>query len=203
TVNGYTGVYDANPHGATGTATGINDVDLSSGLDFGLSFTVVPGGTASWTFEGGTNYKDQSGTAAIVISQADADVTVNGYTGVYDANPHGATGTATGINDVDLSSGLDFGLSFTDVPGGTASWTFEGGTNYKDQSGTASIVITQADANVTVNGYSGVYDANPHSATGTATGINAVNLSSGLNFGLSFTNVPGGTASWTFEGGTN
>ena len=57
----------------------------------------MPGGTATWTFTGGTNYNDQSGTAAIVINKADATVTVTGYTGVYDGAPHGATGTATGV----------------------------------------------------------------------------------------------------------
>jgi len=67
------------------------------------------------------------------ISKADATITVNGYTGVYDASPHGATGSATGIGGADLSAGLDLGATFTDVPGGTAYWTFDGGTNYNDQ----------------------------------------------------------------------
>ena len=64
----------------------------------------MPGGTANWTFTGGTNYIDQSGTAAITINQADATVTVTGYTGTYDGAAHGATGTATGVGGVDLSA---------------------------------------------------------------------------------------------------
>ena len=142
-------------HGATGTATGVRRRrPLGSSLDLGASFTNVPGGTANWTFTGGTNYNDQSGTAAIVITKADATVTVNGYTGVYDAAAHGATGTATGIGgERGAGSSLDLGASFTNVPGGTANWTFTGGTNYNDQSGTAAIVINKADATVTVNGY--------------------------------------------------
>ena len=203
TVNGYTGTYDAQPHGATGTATGVGGVDLSSGLNLGSTFTDVPGGTANWSFSGGTNYNDQSGIASIVINKADATVTVNGYTGTYDAQPHGATGTATGVGGVDLSSGLNLGSTFTDVPGGTANWSFSGGTNYNDQSGIASIVINKADATVTVNGYTGTYDAQPHGATGTATGVGGVDLSSGLNLGSTFTDVPGGTANWSFSGGTN
>ena len=55
----------------------------------------MPGGTANWTFTGGANYLDQSGTAAIVINKATATVSVTGYTGMYDAAAHGATGTAT------------------------------------------------------------------------------------------------------------
>ena len=45
-----------------------------SGLDLGASFTNVPGGTATWTFTGvPATTTTQSGTAAIVITKADAD----------------------------------------------------------------------------------------------------------------------------------
>ena len=72
-------------HGATGIGDRRGRRRPERGLDLGASFTNVPGGTANWTFTGGTNYNDQSGTAAIVINKADAIVTVNGYTGIYDA----------------------------------------------------------------------------------------------------------------------
>jgi hypothetical protein len=45
----------------------------SSGLNLGASFTNVPGGTASWTFSGGTNYNDQTGTAANRHQQGERD----------------------------------------------------------------------------------------------------------------------------------
>ena len=61
------------------------------------SFTDAPGGSATWTFTGGTNYNDQAGTADIAINKANATVTVNGYTGTYDALSHGATGTVGGV----------------------------------------------------------------------------------------------------------
>jgi hypothetical protein len=200
-VNGYTGVYDATAHGATGTATGVGGVDLNAQLKLGATFTDVPGGTAHWTFTGGTNYNDESGDAAIVITKAKATVTVNGYTGVYDAAAHGATGSATGIGGTPVS-GLNLGASFTNVPGGQAHWTFTDATgNYNDESGDAAIVITKAKATVTVNGYTGVYDAAAHGATGSATGIGGTPLS-GLNLGASFTNVPGGQAHWTFTDAT-
>ncbi len=96
-MTGYTGVYDGAAHGATGSATGVGGAALS-GLVLGDSFTNVPGGTASWTFTDATgNYNNASGTAAIVITKADATVSVTGYTGVYDGAAHGATGTATGV----------------------------------------------------------------------------------------------------------
>jgi hypothetical protein len=160
-VNGYTGVYNAAAHGASlDHATGVGGVDLSSGINLGSTFTDVPGGTAHWTFAGGTNYNDQSGDVAIVISKADASVLVNGYTGVYDAAAHGASlDHATGVGGVDLSSGINLGLKFTDVPGGTAHWTFTGGTNYNDQSGDVAIVINQAPLTIKANDDTKTYDA--------------------------------------------
>jgi hypothetical protein len=44
------------------------------------------------------------------------------------------------------------GSSFTDVPGGTVNWTFDGNNNYNSASRTASITISQADSTTTVTG---------------------------------------------------
>jgi hypothetical protein len=148
-VKGYTGVYDGNAHGATGTAKGVNDEDLSNLLDLGSKFTDVPGGTAHWTFSGDTNYKDAEGDVNINITKADATIDVKGYTGTYDGDAHGATGTATGVKDEDLSGLLNLGDSFTNVPGGTANWSFAGNGNYNSDSGTAQIVINQATPQIT------------------------------------------------------
>ena len=139
-----------------------------SGLDLGASFTNVPGGTANWTFTDATgNYNNASGTAAIVITKADATVTrqrlhrrVRRGRARRDRARRRASAAAA-------LSGLDLGASFTNVPGGTANWTFTDATgNYNNASGTAAIVITKADATVSVNGYTGVYDAAAHGATG-------------------------------------
>ncbi|HEX8695450.1 MAG TPA: hypothetical protein VF746_23760, partial [Longimicrobium sp.] len=165
--------------------------------------TDAPGGTANWSFTGGTNYNDATGTAAITIQKADAVISVNGYTGTYDGAAHGATGTATGVGGANLSSGLNLGATFTDAPGGTANWSFTGGTNYNDATGTAAITIQKADAVISVTGYTGVYDGAAHGASGTATGIGGANLTGGLNLGATFTSAPGGTANWSFAGGTN
>ena len=147
-VSGYTRVYDGNAYGATGTATGVKGETLS-GLDLGATFTDVPGGSAHWTFTDVTgNYNDDAGDVAIAISRADATINVGGYTGIYDGEAHGATGTATGVKGKTLS-GLDLGATFTDVPGGTAHWTFDAGGNYNTASGDAAIVITKA--NQTIN----------------------------------------------------
>jgi len=142
TVAGYTGVFDGHAHGASGSANGVNGEDLSSLLDFGSTFTSVPGGTAHWTFAGDTNYVSSSGEATIAITQADAQIAVNGFSGAYDGHAHGATGAAIGANGEDLSGLLNLGANFTDVPGGTAHWTFAGNTNYAPAGGDAAIAIT-------------------------------------------------------------
>jgi hypothetical protein len=209
TIIGYTGIYDTNPHGATGSCTGVDAGGSAAGstLDLGATFTNVPGGTANWSFTGGSNYNDQNGSVAIVINKADAVCTINGYTGIYDGNPHGASGSCTGVDTGGAAAGstLDLGATFTNVPGGTANWSFTGGTNYNNQNGSVAIVINKADAVCTISGYNGIYDGNPHGATGSCTGVDAGGSAAGstLNLGASFTYVPGGTAHWTFTGGTN
>ena len=162
----------------------------------------MPGGTAHWTFAGNTDYQAASGSVAIVISQANASITVNGYSGVYDGNAHGATGSATGVRGENLSALLNLGASFTDVPGGTAQWTFAGNTDYQPASGSVAITISQAKANATINisGYTGVYDGKAHGATGTATGVKGENLNTLLNLGPTYVNAGSYTVSWSFAG---
>src|SRR4029079_17780319 len=165
------------------------------------------GGTAHWVFTGGTNYNNQSGDVAIAIAKADAIVTVNGYSGTYDAAAHGASGSVPGVAG-DLSavgSNLTLGATSPEALGGTAHWVFTGGTNYNNQSGDVAIAIAKADAIVTVSGYSGTYDAAAHGASGSVTGVGGgvSAVGSNLNLGATFTDALGGTAHWVFTGGTN
>ncbi len=143
-VLGYTGTYDGAAHGATGTATGVNGEDLSALLTLGDTFTDAPGGTAHWMFAGDANYNAAEGSVAITILRADATIDVSGFSGTYDGAPHGATGSATGVNNENLGAQLNLGSSFTNVPGGTAQWTFDGGTNYNAASGEVAIIINKA-----------------------------------------------------------
>ncbi len=83
-----------------------------------------------------------SGNTTVNVSKA--NVTVTGFTGIYDGAAHGAI--ATGVLGEDLSAGLASG-TFTNVPGGIANWTYTDFTgNYlSDATGTATIVITKAN----------------------------------------------------------
>jgi hypothetical protein len=155
----------------------------------------------AWSFAGNGNYNSANGIVHDVIDKADAIVTVNGYTGVYDGNAHGASGTATGVGSVDLSSSLNLGSSFTNVPGGTAHWTFSN-PNYNDQSGDASITISKANPTIVVTPYHVTWDGGAHTATGSAKGVKAEVLS-GLDLSLTTHTHSGNyTDSWTFTDNT-
>jgi hypothetical protein len=201
-IDGYTGVFDRNPHGASGSCTGVNG-EVLAGLDLGASFSDVPGGAANWVFTDVTgNYKDASGTAEIVINKAEASCSVIGFTGVYDGNPYGATGTCSGIGGENPGS-LDLGETFKDVPGGTAHWNLTGNSNYNNLSGDASIVIIRAEAVCLVTPYVVEYDRKSHTATGICTGVLGEELT-GLDLtGTAHTalgSYPGDP--WTFSNAT-
>src|SRR5258706_1104707 len=181
TVNDYSGVYDGNAHGVTGSATGVNGEDLSGLLNLGATFTDVPGGAAHWSFAGDANYATASGDATVTITQAAATINVTGYTGVYDGGAHGASGSATGVSGEPLSALLNFGATFINVPGGTAHWTFAGNTNYAPAGGDVSITIGKATPTITWS--------NPADIVyGTA--LSATQLDATANVGGSFNYTP-------------
>jgi hypothetical protein len=109
------------------------------------------------------------------ITKVNATISVSDYTGNFDGQAHGATGTATGVKGEALA-GLNLGASFTNVPGGTANWTFTDATgNYNNANGSVQIVINKAPVTATAGSYSGVYDGDAHSpdackVTGSYTG---------------------------------
>ena len=93
------------------------------------------------------NYEAAPISGTLKINPAPATVKVDGYSGKYDGKAHGATGTATGVDGVDLSGDLKLGESFTDVPGGTANWSFAN-KNYVSQEGSVAIAISKADQKI-------------------------------------------------------
>jgi hypothetical protein len=173
-----------------------------AGLDLsGTTHTNAGTTNDGWTFTN-ANYNDASGTVTDSIAKANATIAVTPYTVTYDGLPHTATGTATGVQGENLA-GLDLsGTTHTDAGDYTDAWTFTDATgNYNNAGGTVLDRIAKSSAvTIVVNGYTGVYDALPHGATGSATGVLGENLTSLLSLGAAFTNVPGGTAAWSFAG---
>ena len=113
--------------------------------------------TASAVFAGDANHTGSDDTKTFEIDPAQATCDISGFAGDYDGNPHGAMGSCTGLGGADVSHGLDLGESFTDVPGGSADWSFAL-PNYAPQSGTARITIDQAASSITLVCSDTVYD---------------------------------------------
>lgn len=88
-----------------------------------------------------TTTTETSNTTTTTTAMNDATIMIGGYSGYYDGNYHGATGTATGIYSEDLSAYLYLGEQYIDPPGGMANWTFSGAPGYYEQSGSISITI--------------------------------------------------------------
>ncbi|HET8966247.1 MAG TPA: hypothetical protein VFN20_08530, partial [Candidatus Acidoferrum sp.] len=183
TVNAYHVTYDTNAHTATGSAHGVETptpADLTSLLHLGgTTHTNAGDYTDSWTFDGNVNYKAASGTVHDVIDKADATISVTPYSGTYTGNAHTATGTAKGVGGVDLSAGLNLsGTTHTDAGDYPADpWSFTGGTNYNDATGTVHDHLDKADPNITATGGTFTYDGNAHAGSATAFGVLGESLS--------------------------
>jgi Bacterial Ig-like domain (group 3)/Kelch motif/Galactose oxidase, central domain len=211
-VTPYNITYDGNSHSAGGTATGVFNETLS-GLDLsGTTHTNAGTYYDKWVFTDVTgNYNNATATITDVISQASAMIVVNGFSGMYDANSHGATGTAVGVETptpADLNALLHLGASFTAVPGGTANWSFDGNNNYKAASGSVAITITPAPSVTTVMFEAGpyTYRGTPFTAAATASGIGGLNVNVlPVMYSGDCKNVTAGgcTATATFAGDQN
>ncbi len=182
TVTGYSGVYDAAAHGPT--AVGVFGESLSGLVLSAPTHTDAGIYLDTFTFTDMTgNYNNVASDSVVSsIAKAEATITVEGYMGVYDAAAHGATGMVVGVLG-DLSAAdtsLDLGASFTNAPGGTAGWTFIGGTNYNDQSGSVAITINAKAISYTIGNTSHVFGSTVDMATvlGTTflTGVNGEHL---------------------------
>lgn len=162
TLSNLSQTYDGTVKSATATTTpaGLNvTLSYAPANGAGRSKNVVavgPVNAGSYTVTATIDDPNYEGSASdtLVIAKANANVSVTGFTGTYDGSPHGATGTATGAQGEDLASLLDFGASYTNVPGGTAHWTFNdsgSNTNYNSQSGDVSVTISKATPSITWN----------------------------------------------------
>lgn len=192
TVKFYDGSHLIGSASVSGGSASIKTSNLSAGSH-----------TIKAEYDGGGLYQSSSGTCSQTVGKADAVINVKDVTVTYDGTPHGASGTATGARGENLTSLLNLGSKFTNVPGGTASWSFAGDANHNSASGTVNITINKADAVIHVDGVTVTYDGAAHGATGTATGADGSNLTSLLNLGATYTNVPGGPANWSFAGDAN
>ena len=203
-VTPYTVTYDRGTKSCIGTVTGVKNEDLGV-PDLSATFHADANVYDDpWTWSDTTgNYNDANGTVHNVINKADPVCVINGVTRNYDGNPHGAWGSCTMRgNDFHLD-GLDLGAKFTNVPGGTANWTFaDPNGNFNGDSGNVQIVIKKVDPVITVTPYVVNFDGAAHTATGTATGVNGESLT-GLSLSGTTHTLAGVYADiWTFTDST-
>ena len=173
--------YNGVAHAATATVTSADGLNQSVLVFYSGNCSAAPVNvnespcTVSATYGGDANHNGSSANGTIIITKADASITVSGYTGVYNGFAHGATGPATGVNGENLNASLNLGATFINVPGGMAFWTFTGGINY-DANGSIAITIAKADPIVTATGNACTYNGNPCTGSGSATGVKEENL---------------------------
>jgi len=120
----------------------------------GSTITITGAGSCTVTAAQAADSNYNAATAvpqSFTIGKATATIAVNGSTGTYDGNAHGATGSASGVASENLNSLLTLGASFTNVPGGTANWSFAGNANYSAASGSATITINKATPTISWN----------------------------------------------------
>jgi len=126
-----------------------NAISTTSGMwAWDLATRAPNAGTNDWsatfTANDSNNYQTASAFIAVAVSKANVSNSVVGVTVTYDGSGHSATGSVSGLYSEDFSSELDLGISYTNVPGGTAHWAFSGTTNYNSSTGSVQIVINQA-----------------------------------------------------------
>ena len=131
-----------------GTVKTVSTSTTPGGLTVVLSFTGTPQNAGSYPVTATVDDPNYDGTASatLVVGKAGASITVTPYSVTYDGAAHTATAVATGVQGEDLSGFLSLaGTTHTDAGTYAAdAWSFAGGTNYNDASGTVSNTIAQA-----------------------------------------------------------
>jgi hypothetical protein len=153
------------------------------------------------TYNGDPDFAGSSGNQPVTVNKANASCNVTPYNVPFDGNAHTAAGACTGIGGVPLT-GLDLtGTTHTNAGSYPSDpWTFtDAAGNYNSASGTVSDVITKVNPSCSVTPYNVTYDGNPHTATGTCTGVGGASLTGLVLSGTTHTNAgsyPGDP--WTF-----
>jgi hypothetical protein len=178
-VSGYTNTYDGIAHGASGTAIGVFDEDLTNLLNLGDSYTDYPGGRAGWSFAGNENYNEANGEVQIQINKATSTtiITISGAPFTYNgAAIMPAAVSVTGAGGLSLTPTATY-QNNTNAGTAMVSYTFAGDDNHLGSSDSKTFVIGKANATVTVTPYNVTYDGNEHMATGSASGVKGEVLS--------------------------
>ena len=200
----------------------LSPADLSSLLNLsGTTHTAAGDYPAdAWTFAGDFNYNADAGTVHDIISAAGSTITVTGSNSfIYNGQPQGPnTSTHTGS-----TGAITFSYSGTENSSSLYAASATAPTNAGNYSVTATLAadanfsgatsapfaftIGKANAIINVTPYTVTFDGNPHTATGTATGVepSPADLSSLLDLSGTTHTAAGDypADAWTFAGDFN
>jgi hypothetical protein len=220
---GGTFTYNGNPQGGSGTATGGAGESLTVTLSYSGTGATTYGPSATPPTNAGTyqvtaqtagdanNNGATSSPAALTIIKANPVVNAVGGTFTYNGSPQGGSGTATGGAGESLAVTLSYSGTGATTYGPSATpptnagtyqvtaQTVGNGNNNSGNSTPAALTINKATATINVTGYCATFDSNPHTASGTATGVISESLT-GLDLSGT-THTPVGTYAadaWTF-----
>lgn len=184
-IIGGTFTYDGQPHPATGTVSGIGGASLGSPTFTynGSSAAPVAAGTYDViaTFPGNDNYLAASTSATLTITKVSPVLSWSTpaaivYGTALDAAQLNATANVPGTFAYAPSAGTILGAGTGQIL--QATFTPTDTSNYSNASISTSIDVNKATASVTVTGGTHTYDGQPHSASGSVTGVGGVTLSS-------------------------
>ena len=117
--------YDGQPHAVVATAHGVAGTVGTAAVTYGAS-PDAPAAAGIYTltaaFDGNANYLPRTATAILRINPAAPTLTIAGGPFIYDAQPHGATVTATGAGG--------------ETPPGAVAVTYDGSTTPPAGAGT-------------------------------------------------------------------
>jgi hypothetical protein len=170
--------YDGNTHSCSGSATGVGAATVSGSWSYNpVNETAAGSYPVTGTFTStNTNYTSGTQGATLIIDKATQSPTVTCATVNFDGNPHSCV-ISGGISPCSSDS-------TTNVPGSsTLALSCAADANHNAWSGTGALVINPAAPSLTMTCTEVTYDGNPHSCTGSATGVAgaAVNGSWGFN----------------------
>jgi hypothetical protein len=216
------GAFDPASSTLEGVGVSIQYLALPSGATVAAP-TNVGSYEAIATFPGSTDYTSASTSITFSITQAPSTTTVADPGGTYNASPFPETAVmANGAGGLSVTNPADFTFSYSGSNGTTygptsvaptnagtysVTATYLGDSNHASSSSAAvPFTINKANATIVVTPYNVTYNAQPHSATDTVTGVPGDSTAAGSSITLNTTHTNVGnytTDSWSFNGGTN
>jgi hypothetical protein len=163
---------------------------------------------AQATFSGDGNHTGSSGFADFNIYKAvSITVTVGDGPFSYDGTTHvGGSGTVSGAGGLStFATSLTYSGDQVNAGLYYVSAHYAGDANHEASDGEAvAITIDKADAVFSIPGYSVLYDGQPHTSAGTATGVSGEDLSGLLDLsGTTHSDPANYLDLWSFAGSSN